>query len=57
VDSDYLFGNFLQLPAFRSSFFVYLPARYPSPFSAELPDSLSVLFKSFAQRMIAASVC
>ena len=33
MDSDYLFGNFLQRPAFRST-----PAReIPSPFSARLP--------------------
>jgi hypothetical protein len=33
VDSDYLFGNFLQFPAFRA-----MPRpRNPSPFSAELP--------------------
>ena len=35
VDSDYLFGNVLQLPAFRSS---HRP-RSPSSFSSELPDS------------------
>jgi hypothetical protein len=38
VDSDYLFANFLQLPAFRSP----PRPRNPSPFSAELPDSSTV---------------
>jgi hypothetical protein len=33
VDSDYLFGNFLQLSAFRST----PRLRNASPFSAELP--------------------
>ena len=40
VDSDYLSSNFLQLPAFRSR----PRPRYPSPFSAELPDSSNRAF-------------
>ena len=40
VGSDYLFGNFLQLPTFRFA----APPANPSPFFVELPDSSNRTF-------------